>query len=400
MDQSLKDLAKALAHQKQSIAKISSSPGTKGDDGKTPIKGIDYFDGSPGPPGKDGKTPIKDVDYFDGRDGRTPIKGVDYFDGAPGQPGYTPIKGVDYFDGLNSIVPGPPGDKGDPGITPDISGKVDKVTNYSLVANTEIAKIHSSGSDNQDLSNLVIKETGKSLVVDSEISKIHANTLDHSNSLDHSHLNKVTLDAIQQSLTTTLKTSYDEAVTHASSAHAPSGAQVNADITKAEIEAKLTGAISSHSHTGGSDPFVARLVISGDKATGANVTPVTLGVSFTYAINSTYLIDFYLMVAPTAATTGCGVQIDVSSVVTYVGSFVSHQLAISGTISGSGSIGDNGVTSSGVSSGMVGTGSNFVSGSAMIITTSNTGTATFMFRSETTAVTTCKSGSVIRVMKL
>lgn len=35
---------------------------------------------------------------------------------------------------------------------------------------------------------------------------------------------------------------------HSSAAHAPSGAQANADITKAEIEAKLTGAITSHSH--------------------------------------------------------------------------------------------------------------------------------------------------------
>ena len=40
--------------------------------------------------------------------------------------------------------------------------------------------------------------------------------------------------------------------THVTSAHAPADAQKNSDITKAEIEAKLTGVISSHSHTGGS----------------------------------------------------------------------------------------------------------------------------------------------------
>lgn len=40
------------------------------------------------------------------------------------------------------------------------------------------------------------------------------------------------------------KTAYD----HSQAAHAPSGAQVNADITKAEIEAKLTGAITTHTH--------------------------------------------------------------------------------------------------------------------------------------------------------
>jgi hypothetical protein len=38
---------------------------------------------------------------------------------------------------------------------------------------------------------------------------------------------------------------------HVASAHAPSNAQANADITKAEVEAKLTGEISSHTHAGG-----------------------------------------------------------------------------------------------------------------------------------------------------
>lgn len=40
------------------------------------------------------------------------------------------------------------------------------------------------------------------------------------------------------------KTAYD----HSQSAHAPADAQKNSDITKAEIEAKLTGAITSHTH--------------------------------------------------------------------------------------------------------------------------------------------------------
>ena len=39
---------------------------------------------------------------------------------------------------------------------------------------------------------------------------------------------------------------------HVNSIHAPANAQPNADITKEEIEAKLTGTISSHSHAGGS----------------------------------------------------------------------------------------------------------------------------------------------------
>lgn len=39
--------------------------------------------------------------------------------------------------------------------------------------------------------------------------------------------------------------------THVAQAHAPATAQKNSDITKAEIEAKLTGEISSHTHAGG-----------------------------------------------------------------------------------------------------------------------------------------------------
>lgn len=38
-----------------------------GKDGKTPVKGVDYFDGEPGKDGADGK------------DGKTPVKGVDYW---------------------------------------------------------------------------------------------------------------------------------------------------------------------------------------------------------------------------------------------------------------------------------------------------------------------------------
>jgi hypothetical protein len=78
----------------------------------------------------------------------------------------------------------------------------------------------------------------------------------------HSHDNKTVLDAIQQSFTTALKSTYDgyasgkepantNIQTHVTSAHAPSNAQKNSDITKAEIEAKLTGEINTHTHPGG-----------------------------------------------------------------------------------------------------------------------------------------------------
>jgi hypothetical protein len=90
-----------------------------------------------------------------------------------------------------------------------------------IKADTDIASAisekHVSGSDNQNLSGLVEKVTGKTLSAND--------------------------------LTDLLKIDYDSAVTHAGSSHAPSNAQKNSDITGAEIEAKLTGSITTHSHT-------------------------------------------------------------------------------------------------------------------------------------------------------
>lgn len=50
-------------------------------------------------------------------------------------------------------------------------------------------------------------------------------------------------------LTNELKANYDTAYTHSQVIHAPADAQKNSDITKDEIEAKLTGDISSHTHS-------------------------------------------------------------------------------------------------------------------------------------------------------
>ena len=55
------------------------------------------------------------------------------------------------------------------------------------------------------------------------------------------------------------------AYNHSQSAHAPSNAQKNSDITKAEIEAKLTGAITTHTHS--------YLPLSGGTMTGKITTP-------------------------------------------------------------------------------------------------------------------------------
>ena len=74
---------------------------------------------------------------------------------------------------------------------------------------------------------------------------------------------------------------------HVTSPHAPSNAQLNADITKAEIEAKLTGAITSHSHAGGADPWTTIRLASDFTTTSSSAVDVT-GLAFTPAANTHY----------------------------------------------------------------------------------------------------------------
>lgn len=60
--------------------------------------------------------------------------------------------------------------------------------------------------------------------------------------------NKPTIPTVSNDLTNTLKANYDSAYTHSQSAHAPTNAQKNSDITLLEIEAKLKGNITTHTH--------------------------------------------------------------------------------------------------------------------------------------------------------
>lgn len=221
---------------------------------------------------------------------------------------------------------------------------------------------------------------------------------------DHEHLGYVSTDdpRLSDARTPTAHThDYEPAnaniQSHIASSHAPANAQKNSDITKEEIEAKLTGVIASHSHAGSTPPTVATL--SGDQATGANVTPVTLtGLVFSYVANSVYRIWFMGRVQPGAATTGCGFQFDVSTAVTSIDILFYHQLANTGTLSGGHSIADD--ASVGVSSGLPATSTYPVTGHGLLRTGANAGTAQLRFRSETTAVITAKAGLTLVVEKV
>ena len=189
---------------------------------------------------------------------------------------------------------------------------------------------------------------------------------------------------------------------HVGSAHAPSTAQANADITKAEIEAKLTGEISSHSHAGGGgSPWTFLGATASDISTGANTTPVNLtGLVFTYAASSVYLIELVGATRAALTTTGNRFALNVSSAVTRVGLMIAQQLANTGTLTGAQSIADD--ASAGTTSGRPTANVDTpVLGQGYLVTgAGQSGTAQLRFISETTAVATCMAGFILRVTKV
>lgn len=80
----------------EKIAGIDLPEAQHGTNGRTPVKGVDYFDG------KDGGQGPKGGDGKNGEDGYTPIKGVDYFDGKDGEDGKDGKDGVDGTNGVDA----------------------------------------------------------------------------------------------------------------------------------------------------------------------------------------------------------------------------------------------------------------------------------------------------------
>ena len=152
---------------------------------------------------------------------------------------------------------------------------------------------------------------------------------------------------------------------------------------------------------GGSDPFATFVgALASDVSTGANTTPVSVtGLVFTYVANSRYVIEVFGRISSALATTGCGLQIDLSSAVDFVSLTFFHQLANTGTLAGGNSIADD--ASAGVSSGIPAAAGVYPFFAAGVLDTAgNTGTAQLRYRAEVAAVTTIKAGTVMRVHKV
>ncbi len=90
---------------------------------------------------------------------------------------------------------------------------------------------------------------------------------------------------------------------HIASAHAPSTAQKNSDIVKAEIEAKLTGIITSHSHAGQDQIVVLGADVTNNNAVANTLQDVT-GLSFAVTAGLRYKFRFVIYYTAAAITTG------------------------------------------------------------------------------------------------
>jgi hypothetical protein len=140
-------------------------------------------------------------------------------------------------------------------------------------------------------------------------------------------------------------------------------------------------------------------VLAGDVSTAANTTPVDLtAMTFEFIANARYFIDVRGKVSSAAATTGCGFGFTTTQSVSNIGGGFFHQLANTGTLSGGSFVATG--SPAGVSSGLPATTEQYVSMTGFLLASSNAGTAQLQYRSETTAVTTCKAGTTMVVTRI
>jgi hypothetical protein len=109
-----------------------------------------------------------------------------------------------------------------------------------------------------------------------------------------------TIPTVTNDLTDALKANYDTAYTHSQSAHAPTNAQKNSDITKSEIEAKLTGNITTHTH----NQYLTEHQSLDGYAKTANLATVATTGSYNDLTNKPSIPSEYVL--PTASSTTLG----------------------------------------------------------------------------------------------
>lgn len=142
------------------------------------------------------------------------------------------------------------------------------------------------------------------------------------------------------------------------------------------------------------------LVLAADVASPATTALTNLtGMTFTYEANAKYAIDFFMVMNSAASTTGFGFGVNCSTAPVLVSLVGTTNSSSTGAASAWSTFQNNAITVS--TSGTVANAQNVgVHGGGVIVTGASTGSMQFIFRSETTAVTTAKANSVIRISKI
>ncbi len=211
----------------------------------------------------------------------------------------------------------------------------------------------------------------------------------HSNSLDHNGSTQDSAIAGKEPANANIQT-------HVISAHAPSNAQKNSDILKTEIEAKLTGEISSHTHAGGGGDGEVAVVATQDTANATTTLANATGLTFNALANSLYIIEVFLVWAASAATVGIKVSATASGTPTITaGHFITD--AASGTPDSSSYNANDVVVTTSASPF---TTNNMGQLAAILKTGASASTWQLRFAAETTGTITVKAGSTIRYRKV
>jgi len=166
-------------------------------------------------------------------------------------------------------------------------------------------------------------------------------------------------------------------------------------VTKAQIEAVLTGVIASHSHSGGSDGEVAVVATQDTPNATVNLADA-VGLTFAALANSTYIIEAYLVWATTSTGVGIKVSATASGSPTIVAGRFAADAANGTPDSSSYNANDVVVTTSASPF----TTNNFGYMSGILKTAGSASTWQLRFAAETTGTITIKIGSTIRYRKV
>ncbi len=143
----------------------------------------------------------------------------------------------------------------------------------------------------QNLSNIALFDEKSIQILVGRIPSTYTHPVSHPATI-------ITEDATHRFVTDTNKSAWDSKST------APDNAQKNSDITKEEIEAKLIGPISTHTHAGGGGDLWTVIKLAEDFISSLAANTFVPNFFFTPVAGKTYLIFGYFLLRTATTTVG------------------------------------------------------------------------------------------------